>query len=86
MTGFLVFDFADRYAQAAQEMAGWVQEGRLKSFEDVATGGVDKFPETLLRLFSGDNVGQARARGLAGRRGAVAATLQTSATTRGVAG
>jgi hypothetical protein len=58
MTGFLVFDFADRYAQAAQEMAGWVQEGRLKSFEDVATGGVQNFPDTLLRLFSGDNLGK----------------------------
>ena len=42
MTGFLVFDFADRYAEAAQEMAGWLQEGQLKSFEDVATGGVPK--------------------------------------------
>ena len=58
MTGFLVFDFAARYGEAAQEMGGWMQEGRLKSFEDVATGGVEKFPETLLRLFRGENVGK----------------------------
>jgi NADPH-dependent curcumin reductase len=58
MTGFLVFDFASRYGEAAQEMAGWMQEGRLKSFEDVAPGGVGTFPETLLRLFSGDNLGK----------------------------
>jgi NADPH-dependent curcumin reductase len=58
MTGFLVFDFADRYAQAAPEMAGWRREGRLKSFEDVATGGVPAFPETLLRLFRGENLGK----------------------------
>jgi NADPH-dependent curcumin reductase len=58
MTGFLVFDFAGRYAEAAQEVAGWMQEGRLKSFEDVATGGVQKFPETLLRLFRGENLGK----------------------------
>jgi NADPH-dependent curcumin reductase len=58
MTGFLVFDFADRYAQADQEMAGWRQHGRLKSFEDVATGGVPAFPETLLRLFRGENLGK----------------------------
>jgi NADPH-dependent curcumin reductase len=58
MTGFLVFDFADRYAQAGQEMAGWRQQGRLKSFEDVATGGVPAFPETLLRLFRGENLGK----------------------------
>jgi hypothetical protein len=58
MTGFLVFDFADRYAEAAEEMAGWMREGRLKSFEDVASGGVEKFPETLLRLFRGENLGK----------------------------
>jgi hypothetical protein len=58
MTGFLVFDFAARYGEAAQEMAGWLQEGRLKSFEDVAAGGVEKFPETLLRLFNGENLGK----------------------------
>ena len=58
MTGFLVFDFAARYAEAAAEMAGWMQEGRLKSFEDVATGGVQAFPDTLLRLFRGENLGK----------------------------
>lgn len=58
MTGFLVFDFADRYAEGAQEMAGWMREGRLRSFEDVASGGVAAFPETLLRLFSGENLGK----------------------------
>jgi NADPH-dependent curcumin reductase len=58
MTGFLVFDFAARYAEAAAEMAGWMQEGRLKSFEDVATGGVPAFPDTLLRLFRGENLGK----------------------------
>ena len=58
MTGFLVFDFAARYGEAAQEMAGWMKEGRLKSFEDVATGGVEQFPDTLLRLFRGENLGK----------------------------
>jgi NADPH-dependent curcumin reductase CurA len=58
MTGFLVFDFASRYGEAAQEMAGWLADGRLKTFEDVATGGVNKFPETLLRLFRGENTGK----------------------------
>ena len=58
MTGFVVFDYADRYAEAAAEMAGWMQEGRLKSLEDIATGGVETFPETLLRLFRGENLGK----------------------------
>jgi NADPH-dependent curcumin reductase len=58
MTGFLVFDFAQRYGEAAAEMAGWMAEGRLRSFEDVASGGVASFPETLLRLFRGENTGK----------------------------
>jgi len=58
MTGFLVFDFADRYAEAAGEMGAWMAAGRLKTFEDIATGGVANFPETLLRLFRGENTGK----------------------------
>jgi NADPH-dependent curcumin reductase CurA len=58
MTGFLVFDFADRYAEAMREMAGWLAAGTLTSFEDVATGGVAEFPDTLLRLFRGENTGK----------------------------
>ena len=58
MTGFLVFDFADRYTEAAGEMGKWMAEGKLKTFEDVATGGVANFPETLLRLFRGENTGK----------------------------
>ena len=58
MTGFLVFDFADRYAEGVRELAGWYRDGRLRSFEDVATGGVAAFPETLLRLFRGENTGK----------------------------
>ena len=58
MTGFLVFDYADRYAEAAAEMAGWLADGRLKTFEDVATGGLQAFPETFLRLFQGENTGK----------------------------
>jgi hypothetical protein len=58
MTGFLVFDFADRYAEAMREMGGWLAAGKLTSFEDIATGGVEKFPDTLLRLFRGENTGK----------------------------
>jgi NADPH-dependent curcumin reductase len=58
MTGFLVFDFADRYAEAMQEMGRWMAAGTLTSFEDVAGGGVAQFPDTLLRLFRGENTGK----------------------------
>ena len=58
MEGFLVFDYADRYPQAAAEMAGWLRDGRLRSEEDVVRGGVGDFGEVLLRLFRGDNTGK----------------------------
>jgi NADPH-dependent curcumin reductase CurA len=57
MTGMVVFDYADRYAEAAREMAGWYKSGQLKTREDVVNG-LETFPETLLRLFSGENFGK----------------------------
>jgi len=57
MEGFLVFDFASRYREAATEMAGWIAEGRLLSVEDVVTG-LEQFPDTLLKLYRGENLGK----------------------------
>ena len=58
MTGFLVFDFADRYPEAMAELAGWYRDGRLVSRETLVTGGVEDFPQTLLKLFEGANTGK----------------------------
>lgn len=58
MTGMLVLDYQDRYPEAIAAMATWYAEGRLRSLEDVAEGGVDAYPETLLRLFRGENTGK----------------------------
>jgi NADPH-dependent curcumin reductase len=57
MTGFLVFDYADRYAEAARELGGWMAEGKLKSREQVVDG-LETFPDTLLMLFRGENSGK----------------------------
>jgi NADPH-dependent curcumin reductase CurA len=57
MTGFVVFDYADRYDEAIREMAEWLGEGKLKSLETVVRG-FETFPETLLRLFRGENTGK----------------------------
>lgn len=57
MEGFVIFDYADRFREAAMEMAGWMMEGRLKSREDIVEG-FETFPETLLKLFEGDNIGK----------------------------
>ena len=57
MTGFVVSDYGARYAEGAQEMAGWLAAGKLVSREDIAEG-FENFPDTLLRLFSGENTGK----------------------------
>jgi NADPH-dependent curcumin reductase CurA len=57
MEGFIVFDYAARYAEGMQAMAGWLAEGKLKAREDVVAG-LETFPETLLKLFRGENFGK----------------------------
>ncbi|WP_284619741.1 NADP-dependent oxidoreductase [Aquabacterium humicola] len=58
MQGMVVFDYADRFGLAIAEMAGYLKDGRMKSKEDVVEGGVKVFPETLNKLFSGENFGK----------------------------
>jgi NADPH-dependent curcumin reductase CurA len=58
MTGMVVFDYADRYGEGGREMAQWIAEGKLVGREDVVSGGIDAFPETLLKLFKGENNGK----------------------------
>jgi NADPH-dependent curcumin reductase CurA len=57
MEGFLVFDYASRYAEAEAEMAGWMAEGRLRSVEDVVDG-IEHFHDALLKLYRGENFGK----------------------------
>jgi NADPH-dependent curcumin reductase len=57
MTGFVVSDYGKRYGDGAREMAGWLREGKLVSREDVVEG-LENFPDTLLRLFNGENIGK----------------------------
>ncbi len=58
MEGIVVFDYADRYHLAISEMAGYLKDGRMKSKEDVVTGGIAAFPATLPKLFNGENFGK----------------------------
>jgi NADPH-dependent curcumin reductase len=58
MTGMLVFDYVKRYPEAMAELAGWLRDGRLIAREDVVDGGVQAFPEALLKLFEGENIGK----------------------------
>ena len=58
MEGFVVFDFAARYGEAAADLAAWIGDGRLKVKEHVVRGTIDDFPATLQMLFRGENVGK----------------------------
>ncbi len=57
MKGMLVMDYVDRFVPAGAEMAGWIAAGKLKSREDIVEG-LATFPETLLKLFKGENSGK----------------------------
>ncbi|HET9181978.1 MAG TPA: NADP-dependent oxidoreductase [Candidatus Angelobacter sp.] len=57
MEGFIVFNYQSRYAEAAREMAGWMAARKLKSKEDIVDG-LQTFPDTLLKLFRGENTGK----------------------------
>ena len=57
MEGIVVFDYAERFPIAVKELAGYLKDGRMKSKEDIVCG-IDTFPETLLKLFNGENFGK----------------------------
>ncbi|KPK17880.1 MAG: hypothetical protein AMJ62_00335 [Myxococcales bacterium SG8_38] len=57
MQGFTTLDFANRYDEARERLAGWIIEGKLRYRDDIVEG-LDRAPEHLLRLFSGEHRGK----------------------------
>ena len=57
MTGFVVFDYAKRYREAAQQMQAWMRAGQLKGEEDIYEG-IENFYATFAKLFSGEKLGK----------------------------
>jgi NADPH-dependent curcumin reductase len=58
MAGFVIFDYADRYPEGIAELANWLNSGELRSHEQIEHGDVGDFPDTLLKLFRGENTGK----------------------------
>jgi NADPH-dependent curcumin reductase CurA len=58
MTGFVIFDYANRFREGAAELGAWLQAGELRSREHVVQGDIQQFPEVLLSLFRGENTGK----------------------------
>ncbi len=56
MEGFLVFDFAERYAEARAELAGWIDSGRLVS-RATEFDGLERAGEAFVELLAGGTVG-----------------------------
>jgi NADPH-dependent curcumin reductase CurA len=57
MQGFIVFDFASRYAEAQMALATMVLEGTLVHQEHLVVG-LEHAPEALNLLFTGGNHGK----------------------------
>ena len=57
MEGIVVFDYTPRFGKAVAELSGYLKDGRMKSKEDVVFG-LETFPETLHKLFNGENFGK----------------------------
>ena len=55
--GLLVFDYLQRYGEAEADLAAWIADGKIKVKVDIADG-LETFPETLMKLFRGDNLGK----------------------------
>lgn len=57
MEGFAVNHFESRYDEAERQLAEWLSAGQLRMPEHVMHG-IDQFPDALLAMFSGANIGK----------------------------
>jgi NADPH-dependent curcumin reductase CurA len=57
MEGFIILDYIDRFMEGAMQLGAWVAEGKVKHKTHVVDG-LDKAPDALRRLFSGDHDGK----------------------------
>lgn len=55
--GFIVFDYASRYAEAHTQLLTWIKEGKIKYREDVLEG-FTELPRAFIRMMNGENIGK----------------------------
>lgn len=58
MEGFVVLDYTDRFPEAIDRISRWIADGELTTIEDVVRAPIERFPDVLLRLFEGRNIGK----------------------------
>ncbi len=57
MQGFLVFDYAARYAEGLQALAEWVRAGKIHYREEILDG-IEQAPDSIAGLYRGENLGK----------------------------
>jgi NADPH-dependent curcumin reductase CurA len=57
MKGFIVSNYAARFAEGGKQLAQWLTEGKLKYFETFVEG-FENAPRAFLDLFAGTNLGK----------------------------
>ena len=57
MQGFIVSNYASKFPEAIQQLATWLQEGKLTYTETVVEG-FDQIPQAFIDLFDGKNKGK----------------------------
>ena len=57
MTGFVIFDYQERYAEGRAQLAAWIAEGKIKPRTHLVEG-IRNFPVALNQLFTGGNIGK----------------------------
>jgi NADPH-dependent curcumin reductase CurA len=57
MHGIIVFDYQSRYPEAVRDIAEWMREGHIVTYNHIIEG-LEQFPDALLMLFSGENRGK----------------------------
>jgi len=55
--GFLVFQFASRYAEGLKQMAEWLKTGKLK-YREQFVDGIENTPRAFIGMLQGENTGK----------------------------
>ena len=57
MQGFIVSNYAEKFPEAIQKLAGWLNEGKL-TYTETIVDGFDYIPQAFIDLFEGKNKGK----------------------------
>jgi NADPH-dependent curcumin reductase CurA len=68
LQGFVIFDYAAKYAEARKRMSGWIRSGKLKLPEHAIDGDVGDFGTVFQKLYLGANRGKMLLRTPAAKR------------------